>query len=348
MSEGFLILDAEQRVLQLNASAERILGVSLEAAVGKKLEDFLPHCLQWFEYFRGSDEGERSLFIRDLSWKNRLGQNYVTDFSVSPLLDAARKTRGWLILIRDVSRLQQLEEEKRQGERLAMMGTIAAGLAHEIKNPLGGIKGGAQLLSRQIKDPRQQECLEIIIKETDRVNTLISSLLTFSKPRKMAKKPVNINQILDTVLKLQEQKEKFHHIRIKKAFDPSLPKIEGDPEQLTQAFLNLIKNAMEAMSGGGDLTVGNKILMGYKIHGVKNQKWQMIEISVQDTGGGMAKTEQESLFTPFFTTKKSGTGLGLSITQQIIHEHKGMIKYKSQKGKGTTFQVYLPVGRKRK
>jgi two-component system, NtrC family, nitrogen regulation sensor histidine kinase GlnL len=343
MSEGFLILDLEQKILQLNHSAERILGVSREAILGKDIAKFLPEDLKWSELLLDSGEESRSVLLRNHSWENRAGENFVTDFSLSPILDTDGEMQGWLILIRDVSRIQRLEEEKRNGERLAMMGTVAAGLAHEIKNPLGGIKGAAQLLLREVEDQHQKECLEIITKESDRVNNLISDLLTFSRPRKTARKSVNINQILNTLLTLQEQDKGSNDIKIRRGFDPSLPKIQGDPDQLTQAFLNLIRNAFEAISKKGELAIGTKMMMGYKIHGEKNKKWQMVEVTIQDNGCGMNKREQEALFTPFFTTKKRGTGLGLALTQRIIHEHHGMIQFDSQKGKGTKVQVYLRV-----
>src|SRR5262249_38087538 len=154
---------------------------------------------------------------------------------------------GAMLLLRDLSAFKKMEEELRHADRLGVMGTIASGLAHEIKNPLGGIKGAAQMLHREIKNNELREFLQIIMKEADRVNELICQLLTFASSKKIRVSSVNMNKLLDELVHLEQQGPEDHRVKILRHYDPSLPKVRGDENQLKQAFLNFIKNAKESI-----------------------------------------------------------------------------------------------------
>ena len=224
------------------------------------------------------------------------------------------------------------------------MGTLAAGLAHEIRNPLGGIKGAAQLLRRSADaDPSVREFTGIMIREVDRVNQLIEQLLNLSRPAQLTLAPVNIHEVLEEVLLLEGQTVGDKELHVRKRFDPSLPPIRGDRAQLTQVFLNLVKNAFHAMDSGGVLTVTTRVETDYHIreHGTAPNRFIWVDLA--DEGRGIGEEDLPHIFSPFFSTKINGTGLGLATSYRIIREHGGSIRVESTVGKGSTFRVSLVV-----
>jgi two-component system nitrogen regulation sensor histidine kinase GlnL len=247
------------------------------------------------------------------------------------------------MVLRDMRRIKALEDDLRHSDRLGTLGTLAAGLAHEIKNPLGGIKGSAQLLQEELgNDKRLTEFTGIIIRETERVNRLIEELLDFANPRKLSLRPINIHKILDDNIFLLSEVAKLKGITVHKEFDPSLPMIKGDKERLSQVFLNIIKNAIESIDKGGWLMISTRMGTEYQMVEREGRKG-VIVVEVSDNGKGMTQNTLDSLFTPFFSTKEKGSGLGLAISHRILKEHKGHIKIKSKAGEGTTVSVTLPV-----
>jgi len=219
---------------------------------------------------------------------------------------------------------------------------LAAGIAHEIKNPLSGIKGASQLLVAGLqKNPPLREYAEIIQKEVERVNRLLNDLLHLSKGKKQRLKKTNINRILHELVVLQKT-VKGGAITFVEEFDPSLPDIEADSEALSQLFLNLIKNARQAILVEGVVTIRTHLVTDFLVKKGETMK-RMITVDVEDTGEGMDDEALSQVFVPFFTTKPKGTGLGLTLCQKIIEDHEGKIQVKSKKGKGTVFSVFLPV-----
>jgi len=247
-------------------------------------------------------------------------------------------------LLRNDKHRKELEEDLKRTDRLALMGTLAAGLAHEIRNPLGGIKGAAQLLRRAADgDPSTREFTDIMIREVDRVNRLIEQLLDLSRPAELDLAPVNIHEILDDVLLLEAQTVGANQIEIKKRYDPSLPPIRADRAQLTQVFLNLVKNGLQAMAHSGTLTVITRLENEFRIRGQDRAAKRMIWVEIADQGAGISDADLPQIFSPFFTTKSGGTGLGLATCDRIIREHGGTIRVDSFEGKGSTFKVSLLV-----
>jgi two-component system nitrogen regulation sensor histidine kinase GlnL len=225
-----------------------------------------------------------------------------------------------------------------------MLGTLAAGLAHEIRNPLGGIKGAAQLLKRAVDhDPSLLEYANIMIREVDRVDKLIEQLLDLARPAKLELTAVNIHEILEDVLLLETQTAEALRIAVKKRFDPSLPSIRGDRAQLTQVFLNLVKNSFQAMHQGGVLTVATRLETDFHIRGQGADRSRWIWVDIEDQGVGIKEEDLPHIFSPFFTTKNNGTGLGLAVCDRIVREHSGLIRVESIEGKGTTFRISLVV-----
>ena len=235
-------------------------------------------------------------------------------------------------------------ERMKERDRLAALGEMAAGLAHEIRNPLGAIKGAAQLLVGPDGTPVANsshevgEFLSIIIDETNRLNRVVSQFLDYARPYKGEPAEVDVNEVVRRTAQLFETQEAARGIAVELRLDDSLPKIRGDAEQLRQVFLNLGLNAMQAMGEGGKLAISTARRSGRR----RIDAGASIEVRFRDTGPGIAREHMKNLFIPFFTTKEKGTGLGLPISQRIVTQHGGTIEVRSDLGQGATFTVLLP------
>jgi two-component system NtrC family sensor kinase len=234
-----------------------------------------------------------------------------------------------------VGTLKETQEELVQKEKLASVGQLAAGVAHEINNPLGSVLLYADILRKETPedDQQQQEDLDMIIREATRCKTIVNDLLDFSRQNEVMAQDTNVNELLQELAEEAERQEIYQQITIVSALSEDLPTIQADPLQFRQVFLNLMSNAAEAMPEGGQLTLRTRRgpMEGY------------ITIEVQDTGTGIPEENMSKLFTPFFTTKPigKGTGLGLAIIYGIVKMHRGQISVQSQEGRGTTFSVVL-------
>jgi two-component system nitrogen regulation sensor histidine kinase GlnL len=345
--DGLVILDTGRIVIGMNPAAEIITGFSAESTLGWDVLGAFPENEALFEKLDAAFRDGAALTLREMAWKGHGRARATVDVSATPLTDDDGDLSGWILVFRDVTPVKKLEEEVRKADRLAMMGTIAAGLAHEIKNPLGGIKGAAQLLTRETLSPESSEYLQIIIKEADRVNRLVNQLLTFSRPKDLSLEPLNLNELIDAILILQKEPLEKKKVRIVREFDPSLPSVLGDADELKQVFLNFIVNAADAVGerhadGGGEIRLKTRMATNFKIKGAEGQKpSRMIVTEIRDNGTGIGAENRNKLFTPFFTTKEKGYGLGLAISQRVINEHGGVIHLESEEGRGTTFQILL-------
>lgn len=232
--------------------------------------------------------------------------------------------------------LTKMQAHLVQSEKLASLGKLAAGIAHEINNPLGGILIYSHLLLEDTqKDSPYYKNLKKIVKETSRCKDIVKGLLEFARPEEPKMTHIHVNKIADKSLSIVESQALFQNIQIQRNYSSELPKIVGDSAQLQQVFTNIILNAAEAMDGSGTLTISTS----------KNDSSDSIDVSITDTGHGIKEEDKKSLFEPFFTTKEvgKGTGLGLAISYSIIQKHKGSIKVDSEPGKGSTFTVKLPI-----
>ncbi len=253
--------------------------------------------------------------------------------------------------------LKESQDHLIASEKLAALGTMAAGMAHEIKNPLVALRTFTQLLPMKWEDKEfRDKFASVIPPEIDKINKIAENLLKFGRPSKPEFKPINVETVLDEVLELVDNQIKKNNIRVSTKFVKT-PKINADPNQLSQAFLNIIMNAIQAMKDGGELIVktdvGHVIQLGKitksgflnsarKEIEASGNKIPMIFVEVTDSGPGISEENMKNMFDPFFTTKESGTGMGLPITLRIIEDHNGSIKLRSQIGKGTTFIIMLP------
>ena len=265
---------------------------------------------------------------------------FVTGFLSQKQMDATKslkitieeRDKSYDKLKQQAETLVQAEEQLRRADRLSALGKLSAGIAHEVRNPLASIKGTAEILSDKFKPgDKEYEFVEILIKEVNRLDTVVAEFLDFAKPKPPELKSSKINDIILSVLKLTEHQIARARIDLKTKLEDSLPSVYVDPEQIKQVFLNLIINAVQAMPDGGTLEVGS------------HRNGSEIVCTFSDTGTGISKEQQENLFTPFYTSKAKGTGLGLAIVYRILESHKGKIRFSTKEDERTTFTVCLPI-----
>ena len=231
-------------------------------------------------------------------------------------------------------KIQQMIDSLVQSERLATLGKLATTVAHEVRNPLGGIRGAAQLLQLEDKSNSEiQEYIQVIIKEVDRLNRVVEQLLVSGNPRTAGVKPGNIGDLIDNSLSICQTELNRDNIRVEKSFDENCPLVAVNADGLTQVLLNLFRNAIESMENGGVLTVQTTY----------DSATRVVKIYIKDTGRGIPPDVAFRVFDPFYTTKQKGTGLGLAISQQIVEEHGGTLEVDVTELQGATFIVTLPV-----
>jgi len=258
-----------------------------------------------------------------------------SDDEVAELADAFNIMASAL-KTRDEQLAEFTKKKIMESERLAVVGQLAADVAHELNNPLQGIVTYSHLLMEKTNcDDPKRGSIQKIVNQANRCTTIIRGLLDFSRPRKPLKKPSDVNSVLEECVSLVENQALFHNIEIARHWNGNLPLVVVDPSQMQQVFMNMIINAAEAMDGSGRLTVATRF----------DATEQVIEVEFTDTGHGISEENVERIFDPFFTTKEvgHGTGLGLAISYGIIREHRGTVSVESEKGKGTTFIIRLPV-----
>jgi two-component system nitrogen regulation sensor histidine kinase GlnL len=248
-----------------------------------------------------------------------------------------------LVLFWDQTHLEHLESTTHEQRVMGAIGTIIKRLAHEVHNPLSGIKGATQLLERQVRNaPDLAECAAVILKELDRMERLVKSLLLQGSEPPLSKTLFNLHELLDTVIWFQNNAATG--VDFARDFDPSLPELHGDRDRLHQVFLNLIRNAAQASPPGGTVTLRTRVVGPWQERPeLRDPTRTYFQIEIEDQGRGVAQEHIERLFTPFFTTKSGGTGLGLSLSYQIVRSHQGHLRYRDAAAGGAVFVVTLPM-----
>lgn len=342
--EGVVILDDLGRIELVNSEASRILDTAGDLSTGKELASVLgadhPAC----KIVEGVLRSHRASIHDEVEFPRRLAAPIPVDVAVSILGDGGRGNTGIAIALRDRSHSRTLREEVSERERQESYGHIAAGIAHEVKNPLGGIRGAAELIGMDASNERNRKASELIVHEVDRISDLVDELMVFARGDQLKLESVNIHRPLDALLDLLQFERGYENIEIKRLYDPSLPEILGDTDRLQQAFLNLARNAMQAMEElGGTLVLSTRMTLDHRIVGPDGRPMPTIEISFSDTGPGIPTEIMSRLSTPFFTTKRKGTGLGLSVARHWIGRHGGRLHIESSEGEGTRIDVDLPL-----
>ena len=343
--EGVVVLDDADRIEMVNPEARRLLGAAHDVVPGKTLGEVLganhPVC-RVVERVRRSG---RASIHDEVEIPQRFENPIPVDVSVSNIGDAPRgRPSAIAIAMRDRSAARTLREEVSERERQESYGHIAAGIAHEVRNPLGGIRGAAELIGMSSKDDRSRKAASLIVNEVDRISRLVDELMVFARGDRLEYKSVNIHQLLDTLLDLVQLERGHESIQIVRRYDPSLPEFQADESRLQQVFLNLVRNAMQAMEDNpGRVFISTGMTLEHRLVGRDGRAQPTIRIRVQDEGPGIAEGTLHRLSTPFFTTKPKGTGLGLSVSRHWVRCHGGRLRIESVVGQGARIDVDLPL-----
>jgi len=327
----------------LNPAGERLIGRSENALLGKTPAEIFPMNPVMNKLLANSLEEGRSVAHHTMSLKNFQGEVYFLSVSVSILEDNEGSLQGQVLLARDNTVLEELDRSFRRADILATLGTLNLGIAHEIKNPLGGIKGATQLLRAELGNdsPLAENC-DIILREVDRVDSLLESLLTAVPRKEIPFSEINIHEVMDEVVDLLGHWEEAPDLTYEKIFDPSLPTIMADRAGITQIFLNLLKNSMEASPPGTVIRIRTSVPSLGTPHSLQNGQIGNVQVDIEDSGPGF-DLDSHDFSAPFFTTKPKGMGLGLAISDQIIQNHGGRLVLGNRDSGGAKVNVFLPI-----
>ncbi len=328
---GIITTDRDGLINTFNPAAAAMTGHEATKAINRKPGAILPSMLS--DFFMLQHEGNEIL-DKDIVLPSQEGSLLTLHVSSVPIYDEEGLANGRVLLLYDLTELKRLEKQVQRHEWLVSLGKMAAGVAHEVRNPLSSIKGFATLLgSRFSEDSDEKEAADLLITEVERLNRSVTELLNFAKPLPLERKPVDLREAIPDSLKLVDSDAKELQVTISHELSPDLPRISADSDRLNQVLLNLYLNALQAMEHGGKLTVRAR----------HKKKEKMVDIEIKDTGVGIPEKLLDRILDPYFTTKPEGTGLGLAMVYKIIDEHGGTIKFDSEVGKGTTVTVSLPV-----
>lgn len=338
--DAISVVDLEGRILYWNEGAEQIYGFKKEETIGRNISDFL------YPREETLREAEEKL-MEEIMGKVRKGEvvpnvevkrmtkdgkEIITSMTISPLRDAEGKIIGASRICKDITQMKKVEERLLLTERLTSLGELSAGVAHELRNPLAGIKINTQVLLRKKDLPEmERKLLESSLEGIGKIQKIVDDMLHFAKPKAALFKEEKINEVVESSLAIFQNKLKKGHISLMFQKSENLPNVWIDAHQIQQVLINLMLNAIQAMEKGGTLTIRT-----FRENGGG------IGIEVKDTGVGIPKSHLKKIFDPFFTTKSDGTGLGLSISLKILENHDATIEVESQEGKGSSFTIHLP------
>jgi two-component system, NtrC family, sensor histidine kinase HydH len=321
---GLITLNGQGNIVSCNSRAEILLSRCFREMKGLSLEElFSPLPL-------GLLEEQKLLLDKNVLCHGSNGENIPVKLSTSPLMDHDGQSNGLVVVFRDMREIRKIEQQLELSRRLASLGKMAAGVAHEIRNPLGTLRGFAQYFGNEAGDGTDgKKYAEIMVSEVDRLNQTISSLLQFARAREPQRLQVNAAELFDKLESLVAADFVAGNISYCQEYNPALS-LFADPDLLLQVLLNLLKNSISVTDAGGE------------VHLTAYQHDGGVQIEVSDSGHGMTEEELERLFDPFFSTRKDGTGLGLAVSHQIVEQHHGRIEVESKCGQGTTMRLFFP------
>lgn len=338
LATAIVVVDEQLCVESVNAAAESLLALSAAKFAGRKLDEAFADGSELAALIARVLDDPRTYTERDLELVLQNVQTIVVDCTVSPWVSREHGETRVIIELASVERHQRIQLEENMLAQNQVTTALMRGFAHEVKNPLGGIRGAAQLLERKLEDQAQAEYTQIIIGEADRLRALVDSML--GPPEAPRKEHVNIHEVLEHVAQLVTV-EHTCGVRIVRDYDPSLPEFEGDRNQLVQAFLNLVRNAARAIDNNGEIRLRTRAQRKFNIG--ENVHRLVARIDVIDTGPGVPEELGESIFYPMVSGHADGTGLGLPLAQAMVNRQGGLIAFNSEPGH-TEFNVWLPLG----
>jgi len=335
--DAILTLNDQQHVLLFNEAAERMFGCTAREAIGQSLDRFIPHRFreahrQHIQGFGRSGVTNRKMgtFGTVIGLKAD-GEEFPVEASISQI--AVEGEKFYAVVLRDLTERKRMEEQLRRTERVAELGTLASGMAHEIGTPMNVILGRAEYLMQRTQEEPLKKGLQTIISQVERITRVMNQLLAFARRKPVERRALDLRKTIEDNLEIFEDLLARHRIIVERSFAASCPPVFADADQMSQVAINLVMNAIHAMPDGGTLQVG------VSPHG------GMVRLTVTDTGHGIPQDVVAKIFDPFFTTKEfgKGTGLGLTVVKGIIEDHNGTLAVESETGRGTTFTIHLPV-----
>jgi two-component system, NtrC family, sensor histidine kinase HydH len=329
--DGLLSIDPDGDIVTLNTRAKEILSLKGE---GTEKDEMKKRLLPFLKPIMASLKEKTPVLEKEVEFQVPKGTSIPLSISAARLISEKGDDLGAVIILRDLREIKELQEKIKRSERLAGLGSLAAGMAHEIRNPLSSIKGFAQyFLKKNPPGSEGQKYSQVIIQEVERLNRVISNLLDFARPKEPLKTLASISEIIDHGLALIKDDARSKGIQVETEIGEGLPLLWVDKDQLTQVLLNIELNGLDALKEGGTLWVRSFV----------NQGGKTLIIQIEDNGPGLSEEELSRIFDPFYTTKRTGTGLGLAIAYRIIEKHQGAISVKSKPKAGSVFQIELPI-----
>lgn len=334
MRSGLVTTDLGGHIITFNRAAEEITGYKAQDVRGENVFKIFGDIEKQIEVGLESIRTRTRLPRFDIGCKTADGREIHLGFSVAPLVDEANRSRGYVLTFQDLTEVMELEREVRRQERLAALGKMAAGLAHEIRNPLASMRGSVQVLASELDlSTDQSQLMQIVLRESDRLNRIVSDFLTYARPPKTERSVIELGSVLaETIALLRNSSELRPDHQILEDHPAEAVLYYGDPNQIRQICWNLARNAIQAMPFGGTLRTT-----------LEARRDSEVSITFSDTGQGMSREQKERLFEPF-NSSSGGTGLGMAIVYQLVGDHNGRIQVDSESGKGTSISIKLPAG----
>jgi len=342
IASGLISLDAQNRIILFNPAAEKIFGLKAEHAVGTLITDTLPFLKEHLDKMPDAmvDEDAKHGVV-DLQITGNQGKTSFLQLFISPLRMPEGDKKGQILIFQDVTKIRQIEEEMKKVEGLALTGELAAGIAHEIRNPMASISGSIQILKDDLeKDAVNKRLMDIILREINRLNDLVNDFLLFARPKPVDLREFSLNQLILESVELFKNSARWNKkIYIKLEIEGQID-IVSDPDQIRQVLWNILLNAADAVSGGGDIHICAGISEDGPEFFEPGQK--MVKIIVRDTGKGFSENTISCIFTPFYTTKEGGSGLGLAIVSRIVTGLKGKVSGRNHPEGGAEITIMFP------
>jgi signal transduction histidine kinase len=311
LEDAIVVVDPEERITMINRSAEKNLGVSSNNVIGEPFDSL--NLTIWRE---GSE-----------TFLAACGNKYSIILSTSPVVDSEGSVRGRVILIKDITRLRELEIQNERNQRLIAMGEMAAKIVHELRNPLCSIELFSSMLESELTESAHRDLARGISTGVSNLNTILANMLFFARPHVPTMKKIRLDRVVEESLALLVPLMESRHVKIEKSLFESA--IRGDAELLKQVFINILINAVQSMADGGSIELS------------MHSEGDTLSVHVKDTGTGIPPTYLEKIFDPFFSTKDNGTGLGLAIASKIMQSHKALIRVVSERNRGSTFSLFF-------
>jgi two-component system, NtrC family, sensor histidine kinase PilS len=341
IASGLISLDAHNRIILFNPAAENIFGIKAEHAIGSRIDETLPFVKRHLDGIHENTGHEIAKYrVIDLQYPGLEGKKLFLQLSISPLKIPESASKGQILIFQDVTEMRQIEEDMKKVEGLALTGELAAGIAHEIRNPMASISGSIQLLKDELKgDDVNKRLMDIILREVNRLNDLVSDFLMFARPKPVDLREFSLNQLIQESIELFKNSAKWNdkisiNVEIEGAID-----LVSDPDQIKQVLWNILLNAADAVHDGGMIRIYAGIENGSSESFEPGQK--LVKIIVRDTGKGFNENSLSCIFTPFFTTKEGGSGLGLAIVSRIIGGLKGRVSGRNHPDGGAEITIML-------